>query len=132
MSDIILDTSVLIDHLRGYQPASVFLNTLFSSGRVVYVSILSEMELFAGKGMEKAGTEEAVKRLLDLFVILPLNSMIARQAGILLRQYRHQGLTPIDALIASTALLNKTTLVTRNVKHFRMVAGLLVFDLPSC
>lgn len=90
------------------------------------------MELFAGKGMEKAATEDAVKRLLDLFIIVPLNSKIARQAGVLLRQYRQQGIIPVDALIASTALLNKATLITRNIKRFRMVAGLLVFDLPGC
>ncbi|MEW5899245.1 MAG: hypothetical protein AB1652_08770 [Bacillota bacterium] len=49
----------------------------------------------------------------------------------LLRFYRPNGLTPADAIIAGTALEQEAALVTRNIRHFRQIEGLLVFDLPE-
>lgn len=37
----------------------------------------------------------------------------------------------MDALIADAALDYQVGLVTRNIKHFRIIEGLVVFDLPS-
>lgn len=131
MTDILLDTSILIDHLRQYNPATEFLETLHSGGVKATVSVVTEMELYAGRSVQDPDTEKVVVKLLDLFNIMPVNRNIARQAGMLVRYYRNQGLTPIDAVIASTALELKANLITRNVKHFRMVKGLIVFNLPE-
>lgn len=89
------------------------------------------MELFAGKSMQKASNEDAVKKFLELFNIIPVTSGIARKAGALLRNHLHQDLTPGDAIIASTAPAKKATLITGNIKHFCMIKGLIVFDLPD-
>jgi len=131
LTNLLLDTSILIDHLRQYRPATEFLETLFNGGVPAFISVVTEMELYAGKSMQKASNEEDVTNFLELFNCIPITSNIARQAGGLLRNYRHQGLTPSDAFIASTAIVQKTNLITRNVKHFRMIKGLLVFDLPT-
>lgn len=131
MSSLLLDTSVLIDHLRGYEPATIFLETVLNSGVPAAVSTITEMELYAGKSMDLPDMEQSVISLLTLFKVIPVNSSIARQAGSLLRSYRHQGLTPIDAVIASTAMENNANLITRNIKHFRMVKGLIVFNIPT-
>lgn len=131
MSDLLLDTSVLIDHFRGYKPASSFLETIFNSGVLVSISAVSEMELYAGKSMENTATEETVQSFLKLFKTVPVTTIIARQAGVLLRHYRSQGLTPIDAIIAGTAIETGASLITRNTKHFRMVKGIIVFDIPA-
>lgn len=72
-----------------------------------------------------------MEELLALFQIIPVSSGITRRAGILLQSYRHQGLAPMDALIADAALDYQVGLVTRNIKHFRIIEGLVVFDLPS-
>lgn len=131
LTDLLFDTSVLIDHLRGYKPASDFLETVFNSGILVAISSVSEMELYAGKSMENDAIEETVANLLKLFKVLPVTTDIARQAGCLLRCYRNQGLTPIDAIIAGTAVEHNANLITRNIKHFRMVKGIIVFDIPT-
>lgn len=131
LTNLLLDTSVLIDHLRGYKPASDFLETVFNSGVLVSISTVSEMELYAGKSMENPAAEGAVNNFLKLFTVLPVTTDIARQAGRLLRRHRHQGLTPIDAIIAGTALEHSANLITRNVKHFRIVKGIVVFDVPE-
>ncbi|MCL6638679.1 MAG: type II toxin-antitoxin system VapC family toxin [Firmicutes bacterium] len=131
MTNLLLDTSVLIDHLREYKPATDFIETVFFSGVPVTISVVTELELYAGKSVENPAIEEAVIKLLDLFKVLPVTSNIARQAGRLLRRHRHQGLTPIDAIIAGTAIEHNANLITRNTKHFRMIKGILVFDIPT-
>jgi predicted nucleic acid-binding protein len=131
LSNLLLDTSVLIDHLREYKPATDFLETIFNSGALVAVSAVTEMELYAGKSMDLPAVEKSVHNLLELFNVLPVTSRIAQQAGSLLRNYRHQGLTPIDAIIASTAMEYNSNLITRNIKHFRMIKGIIVFDIPT-
>jgi len=131
LNNLLLDTSVLIDHLRKYKPATEFLETAFSSGVSVTISTVTEMELCAGKNMENTAIEEDVLKFMKLFKSLPVTSNIARQAGRLLRRHRHQGLTPIDAIIASTAMEYNANLITRNIRHFRMVKGIIVFDVPT-
>ncbi len=130
MNSILFDTSVIIDHLRSYRPSTEFLETVFNSGTQALISTISVMELYAGKSMQTPAVRENTEKVLQIFSNLPVTPEIARQAGILLREYRQQGLTPSDALIASTALLHNASLVTGNIKHFKMIKGLLVFDIP--
>lgn len=131
MTSLLFDTSVLIDHLREYRPATEFLETVFNSGVLITISSVTELELYAGKSMQNPANEKIVIRFLKLFKALPVTSNIARQAGFLLRHHRHQGLTPLDAIIASTALEHNANLITRNIKHFRMIKGIIAFDLPT-
>ena len=131
MTRLLLDTSVLIDHLRGYPPATDFLETVFRSQSSAMISTVTEMELFTGQSIRNEENRHAVGKLLTLFTIIPVNSSIARRAGILLQNYRHQGLTPIDAIIAGTAQEHEASLITRNIKHFRMVESIVVFNLPT-
>ena len=49
----------------------------------------------------------------------------------MLRRHHIQGLSPLDAIIAATALDYGASLITKNVKHFRAIEGLLVFDIPD-
>jgi len=131
LTDLLLDTSILIDHMRGYSPATEFLETIFNGGVKASISVMTETELYAGKSMQDPHNEKFVTGLLELFNIIPINRSIARHAGVLLRDYRNNGLTPVDAIIAATAMEVKTNLITRNVKHFRMIKGLIVFNLPE-
>ncbi len=130
LNSILFDTSVIIDHLRSYQPSTEFLEIVVNCGTQAMVSTITEMELFAGKSMQNPTVLEKTENVLELFMVLPVTSEIARHAGVLLREYRHQGLTPSDALIASTALLYGASLITRNIKHFRMIKNILAFDIP--
>ena len=58
--------------------------------------------------------------------VVPLDSRIARYAGYLHRLYRLK--TP-DSAIAATAMLTKTTLLTRNVNDFRPIEDLKVQEI---
>ena len=58
--------------------------------------------------------------------VLPVTLEVALHWGDL--SVRRQLLQGADGLIAATAVVHKMTLVTRNVKDFRMVPGLTIFN----
>jgi toxin FitB len=109
---ILVDSDVLVDHLRGHRR--------FSAGTDdVHVSAVTRAELFSGRGAE----ERRIRRLLDPMTELPVDAAIAERAG---RLRRGTLLRLPDALIAATALEHRLTLVTRNVRDFEGVKGLKV------
>jgi predicted nucleic acid-binding protein len=110
MADVLVDTDVLVDHLRGHRP--------FEPGSDrVFCSVITRGELLAGTGTE----EEAVRRLLAPIVEVPVD--LAEAAGRLRRTTR---IALPDALIAATALSLRAPLVTRNKRYFQRVKGLRV------
>jgi predicted nucleic acid-binding protein len=110
-AELIVDTDVLVDHLRGERRLS-------PGGRVLGVSVVSRCELFAGR-------DEAVRlrRFLSPMVELPVDGAIAELAGL---TRRGTGIAVPDALIAATALTHGIPLMTRNRRHFDRVAHLRV------
>ena len=110
MADILVDTDILVDHLRGvrrFQPGT----------DVVRYSVVTRAELYAGRGSE----EPRVDTLLAAFEELPVDRGTAERAG---RLRRVHGLRLPDALIAATALQSDLTLLTRNRKDFEAVVDL--------
>lgn len=111
MPDMLVDSDVLIDHLRG----AVRFNA--PSGARVYCSVVTRAELLAGP----AAHESDVRALLGGMRELPVTSEVAEAAGLIRRETKI-GLP--DALIAATALAHGLHLMTRNVRDFSRVAGL--------
>lgn len=109
-ADVLIDTDVFIDHLRGAQRLRA------PEGRACYSSI-TRCELFAGRFVD----EEVVRTLLGGFAELPVDRNVAERAG---RIRRETGLRTPDALIAATALEHGLTLLSRNARDFSRVEGL--------
>lgn len=110
MPDLLVDTDVLVDHLRGarrFDPAAA----------TVAYSAITRAELFAGRASEEA----TVRTLLDPFRELPVERAVAELGG---RLRRERGVGIADALIAATALVHDLVLLTRNVRHFARVPDL--------
>src|SRR5665811_1435730 len=101
---MLLDTDVLIDHLRGIDAASV----------------LTRFELLAGM---RSDERHVVRALVDAFPNRPTTPDIATQAGIWAREYRrsHGDIGPVDFLIAATAAMRGVSLLTRNVRHLSLI-----------
>lgn len=131
MTRLVLDTSVLIDHLRGYRPASDFLQTVFRGDGEAFISTVSVLELYAARSMSGPRKEKAARDLISLFRVWPVDGEIAAKAGLLVRHHRDAGLSPLDAIIAATAMHLDAALVTRKIKNLRAVKELLVFDVPA-
>lgn len=120
---IIVDTSVLIDHLRGEARARDALSQSAAAGERLAASVLTKVEVLAGM---RADEEAATRELLRSLHWIAVDDAIAERAGLLARAYlrSHPGVDPVDYVIAATAEQFQAQLWTRNVKHFPMFADL--------
>jgi predicted nucleic acid-binding protein len=112
----VLDTSVLIDVLRGSDPAASWLGHL---DEVPACSEITRAEILRGvRSAERRPTD----RLLSALRWIPVDERVSRRAGELGRQYRrsHPGLSVADLVIAATALELGAPLATGNVRHYPM------------
>ena len=106
----LLDSVVLIDHLRGIAPATRWLRKLRESEAVL--SVITRSEVLCG------GTEEEAAAAFELcgqFQCLPLTEGEATKAAELRREY---GWRLPDALQAACAIRNGLKLVTRDARAF--------------
>ena len=117
---IVLDTSVLIDHLRAVEPATNYLANLEERPSC---SEISRIEVLQGL---RSAERKAAERLFGLFDWVPVTEEVARRAGELGRHWRrsHPGIGVADLAIAATAEQIDAKLATRNVKHFPMFRDL--------
>ena len=116
MTDYILDTNVLILHLRNRPDITQLLRQWEQDG-TLYISTVVRTELLAGMRLTE---EQRTIALLDSLISLPVDDAIADRAGRLIYQYARKGvaLALPDTLIAATALVHGLTLATTNVRHF--------------
>ncbi len=113
MADLLIDTDVLVDHLRGVRRLEV------PARKAAMYSVITRCELLAGRGSEA----DAIQKLLAPLRALAVGRAIAERAG---RLRRHLEIRTPDALIAATALEHRLALVTKNARHFQVVPGLRV------
>lgn len=120
---VLVDTSVLVDHLRGHPPAVQALRELVQSGRARVASVLTRTEILHGLPPRQVHTWE---RLASVLTWLPVDLAIADRAGDLAQRYRksHSTIDVVDHLIAATAEQHRAELWTRNVRHFPSLPGL--------
>ncbi|BDG60386.1 type II toxin-antitoxin system VapC family toxin [Caldinitratiruptor microaerophilus] len=116
----LLDTDVIIWHLRGRPQTTALLQTLLSDGPLG-CSALSLAEVLAGARQHELARTEA---LLDSLIALPVGAQEAKVAATL-RRGRGPGF--IDCLIAATAITHKIPLVTYNRRDFERT-GARLFD----
>lgn len=119
----LLDTTVAIDHLRGADSAVNLLKRLIDDEETVLVSEVVRFELLAGVRDDEL---EALEQFFSALSWVPVDEGVSRTAGLLARRHRgaHGGIDDVDYLIAATALVLEAELLTTNVRHFPMLAGL--------
>lgn len=120
---VILDTSVLIDHLRGDPRARRLVKALDGRGETLSASVLTKVELFAGmRPAEHAQT----RRLIEAVNWLDVDDDLGERAGALAARFlrSHPGIELVDYVIAATAERLGADLLTRNRRHFPMFPAL--------
>ena len=119
---ILLDTDVLIAHLRGQPKARRFFDAV-PDDVTLAVSVVTLTETSGGM---RTGERRQVAGLLNALRPEPVTELIAVRAGQLMRQHRaaNQGIGIADYLIAATAKQIGASLATLNVRHFPMFEGL--------
>lgn len=111
VADLLLDTDIFIDHLRGA--------AAIETGRHrIHYSVITRTELIAG-----TTATDLVTRLLAVFREIPVDRSIADRAGRVAREF---GTRIPYAIIAATAIERGLGLVTRNRKDFQAIRGLRI------
>ena len=121
---LVLDTSVLIDHLRGRPAAATkIIPSAIARGDELWSSYVVRAELLAGM---RAGEEAATRDLMRLVSWVEVDESISETAGALGRRYlrSHPGIEVADLIVAALVQELDAELKTTNLKHFPMIKGL--------
>lgn len=124
---VILDTSIIIDHLRqeGQRSKLDKIREQFPKEQLA-VSVISVQELYEGQSTRDDNREKAMLGLLAALKILPYTFEVAQKAGQLVRNLKF----PVefsDAAIAATVVINNAKLASLNKKHFQDIPDLEFF-----
>jgi predicted nucleic acid-binding protein len=113
---MLLDTTILVDYLRGRQEAIDLMEAL---GGKFAASVASVLELNAG--VRNRREEQHTEQLLSQAALFPVTFEIAKRAGAFVRIYEaSHSIGSMDAIIAATAEHHGLRLATLNTKHFPM------------
>ena len=110
MAKILVDTDVLVAHLRGerrFDPA----------GAEIYVSTITRVELLSSRVSDNS----PLRQLLAATKEIPLDEAVAERASSIRKA---TGVRLGDALIAASAIEHDLMLVTTNIWAFRGIDGL--------
>lgn len=129
MPDYLLDSGVLIRHLRRHQPTTELLSDLALEGGLG-IATITRVEILEGL---REHERKSTSHLLDSLLSYPLDVTIADLTGEYIRRYRAQGvsLDKPDAIIAATAVRFGLVLATYNTKHFPMPNLRLHQEMPE-
>jgi len=125
MADVtrLVDTSILIDFLRGNETANTWLDS-FASGELA-ISVVTAAELVAGCRNQRE--QKQVEKDLALYPMILISSAISATAWEWYCQYHlSNGVGFFDCLIGASAYHLEITVCTLNEKHFRSFPGLRV------
>ena len=119
------DTNAIIYYLADDSNAVSFFQSAFDLNSPLYVSTVTEAELFRFSKLRKEEADK-IENVLHSVFLVPVDSQIARSAGLIGRTYN---LKLADSIIAATAIFTSSTVVTRNVRDFRKVPTISVQPL---
>lgn len=80
IEQILIDTDVIIDHLRGVEEARKLLKAVEEGHLSAYLTI-TEAVIYSGKKMEGKAEQRRAQLLLDLMYRADVNGAVAKKAG---------------------------------------------------
>ena len=116
MGQIVVDTDVLILHLRGNESVRAMLKEA-AKDSLLCCSAITIGEIHAGMRDDEL---EKTEKLLNSLAVIDVDRKIAALAGDYRRTIKSHHLELDDCLIAATCAINKATLITANSKHYPM------------
>ena len=126
-----IDTSFLIDLLRGDIKAQKKVKEINQRKIILATTVINAFEIFYGaliSGKKEKNLQKA-KELLELFVLFNMDYKSAYISAEIMSKLRNEGVLIDfrDIFIASILLRhNCKTIITRNVKHFSRIKNLQV------
>ena len=126
---VLVDTPVIIDHLRGDPRAVKLLTQLLERGDRVWAATPTRTEVLAGI---RPSDRQPMNDLFDLLAWVDIDVAVADDAGELARQFHrsHPGIDTVDYLIAAATRSIDARLVTLSVRHYPMFPDLQPAYVP--
>ena len=128
---LVLDTTIIVRHLRGQREETGLIHRLQDISTVA-TTIVNAFELYYGafKSKETAKNLTSARGFLNAVEVLDLDDDSAEFAGKVMANLESRGiaLDPRDVLIGSIASKNGFSVVTRNRKHFERIPELQVVE----
>lgn len=129
MKKLLLDTSVLIDFLRRKDKEKSLLVKIVDWGYSPSLSLITHTELHAGESVwQKKKAKRELEELLSGLEVIVLNKEVSRLAGKLKAKYQ---IGLMDAIIAAEAIASRLPLATLNLKDFKKIKEVKIFELPK-
>lgn len=117
---VLVDTDVFIDYFNSGRFSFLFDSSRFT----VYYSVITKKELLSKPGLREAERQAILHELRRCRLVKLTEAITIRYAEL---RDRCPSLEKADALIAASALVRHLPLLTRNKKHFQIVADLTIF-----
>jgi predicted nucleic acid-binding protein len=117
MAEYLIDTTTIIDHLRGDKKVNSYLEEIGIRGDIAGCCCINITETYTGmKDKEKEKTDKFIESL----YYFEVTKEIAGLAGKLKQKYANKGktLSTTDVIIAATAITYGLIIVTKNLKHY--------------
>lgn len=122
---VILDTNIIIDHLRqkpGTKTLLAKINDLEGKDYLA-ISAITIQELFEGKSTKDQQKTTELLAIISPLTIFDYNLEIAQTAGKIARDLK-EPIEFADSAIAATCIYNNCQLLTLNKKHFQNILEL--------
>jgi tRNA(fMet)-specific endonuclease VapC len=127
---VCLDTTFLVDLVRARPEAEKKLLHFLENDERITTTPVNAAELYDGAFSTKSRRTEAerVRGLLEHLELLELSLAVCEKYGRLTNELKAKGspIGDLDTLVASTALVHRQILLTRDKAHFEKVPGLVV------
>ncbi|MEK9152967.1 MAG: PIN domain-containing protein [Patescibacteria group bacterium] len=122
---VILDTNIIIDHLRFSAKGETALMSIAKkvAKENLAISVITVQELYEGKSSKDKLKEDYLLSTITPLKILPYDYETAQLAGEIARDFE-QPIEFADAAIAAAAIVNGAFFHTFNKKHFQGIVGL--------
>jgi len=124
---VIIDTNIIIDHLR--RPSNDSILSVLSKkygGEEIGISVVSIQELYEGKSTIVPTKETQMMAVIGQLNVLPYDIDVARLAGKIARDSKII-IDLADATVAATTIIHEGELLTLNTKHFQGIPNLKLF-----
>ncbi len=126
---LVFDTTILIDALHRKEAALRKIVELEETEEMMCTTQINVLELYKGAYLPTKSNEDLqkVKKLVDAFVILPINEDTYEWFAALSAKLKSRGesINDFDELIAAIAMANGAAIVSRD-SHFLRIPGLRV------